>query len=131
MSEAVHLLDCEGLSQTVRGASAMKGRLKTAQPAGVRVTTTSTTLIEAHDVRTYVPARHGAPSRIHVEQVTEEVAKEAVGLLKDAGLHGHEYAVDAALAAVALRQPGPVTVFASDEDALRRLCGDRVVVMGL
>ncbi|MET9775939.1 hypothetical protein ABZ023_17090 [Streptomyces sp. NPDC006367] len=42
-----------------------------------------------------------------------------------------KYAIDAALAAVALRQPGPVTVFASDEDDLRKLCGDRVVVRGL
>ncbi|MFI8191486.1 hypothetical protein ACIF8T_22140 [Streptomyces sp. NPDC085946] len=35
------------------------------------------------------------------------------------------------LAAVALRQPAPVTVFASDEDGLRKLCGDHVVVRGL
>lgn len=126
-----YLLDCEGLSQTVRGAAAMKGRLKAAQLAGVRVMTTSMTLIEAYDVRNYLPAWHWALSRVHVEPVTEEIAKEAIALLKEAGLHGHKYAIDAALAAVALRQPGPVTVFTSDEDDLRKLCGDRVVVMGL
>ncbi|GHB15714.1 hypothetical protein GCM10010377_01410 [Streptomyces viridiviolaceus] len=60
--------------------------------------------------------------------MTEEIANEAIGLLKEAGLHGPKYAIDAALA---LRQPGPVTVFTSDEDDLRKLCGDRVVVMGL
>ena len=128
-NEAVYLLDCEGLSQAVRGAGAMKARLKTAQLTGTRVMTTSMTLIEAYDVRTYIPAWHWALSRIHVEPVTEEIAKEAIGLLKEAGLHGHKYAIDAALAAVALRQPGPVTVFTSDEDDLRKLCGDRVVVM--
>ncbi|MFE9925191.1 hypothetical protein ACFYQA_27540 [Streptomyces sp. NPDC005774] len=131
MKNAVHLLDSEGLSQTVRGATAMKGRLKAAQLAGVRVMTTSMTLIEAYDVRTYLPAWHWALSRVHVEPVTEDIAQEAIGLLKEAGLHGHKYAIDAALAAVALRQPGPVTVFTSDEDDLRKLCGDRVVVMGL
>ncbi|MET8114943.1 hypothetical protein [Streptomyces prasinus] len=93
--------------------------------------TTSMTLIEAYDVRTYLPARHWALSRVHVEPVTKDIAEDAVGLLKEAGLHGHKYAIEAALAAVALRQPGPVTVFTSDEDDLRKLCGDRVVVMGL
>ncbi|WP_181802253.1 PIN domain-containing protein [Streptomyces shenzhenensis] len=89
------------------------------------------TLIEAYDVRTRVPAWHWALSRTRIEPVTEEIAKEAVGLLKEAGLHGHKYAIDAALAAVALRLPGPVTVFTSDEDDLRKLCGDRAVVMSL
>ncbi|GAB3181416.1 hypothetical protein [Streptomyces incanus] len=131
MKNAVYLLDSEGLSQTVCGATAMKGRLKAAQLAGVRVMTTSMTLIEAYDVRTYLPAWHWALSRVHVEPVTEDIAQEAIGLLKEAGLHGHKYAIDAALAAVALRQPGPVTVFTSDEDDLRKLCGDRVVVMSL
>ncbi|MFI2423131.1 hypothetical protein ACH5A7_03330 [Streptomyces sp. NPDC018955] len=109
----------------------MKGRLKTAHLSGIRVMTTSMTLIEAYDVRTCLPAWHRALSRIHIEPVTEDIAKDAVELLKEAGLHGHKYAINAALAAVALRQPGPVTVFTSDEDDLRKLCGDRVVVMGL
>ncbi|MEU2054197.1 hypothetical protein [Streptomyces bungoensis] len=45
------------------------------------------------------------------------------------GLHGHEYAIDAALAAVTLRQPGPITVYTPDEDGMRQLCADRVVVV--
>lgn len=40
--------------------------------------------------------------------------------IKDAGLHGHKYAIDAALAAVVLRQPGLVTIFPSDEDDMRK-----------
>lgn len=126
-----YVLDCEGLSQWVRGERRMGTRIKDAHRLGVRVMTTSMTLIEAYDVRMYIPAWHWALSRIHIEPVTEDIAKEAVALLKDAGLHGHKYAIDAALAAVALRQSGPVTVFTSDEDDLRKLCGDRVVVMGL
>lgn len=129
--EAVYFLDCEGLSRWVRGERRMGFRIKDAHRLGIRVMTTSMTLIEAYDVRTYIPAWHWALSLVHVEPVTEEVAKEAVDLLKETGLHGHKYAIDAALAAVALRQPGPVTVFTSDEDDLRKLCGDRVVVMGL
>jgi predicted nucleic acid-binding protein len=128
---SVYFLDCESLSRWVRGERRMGFRIKDAHRLGLRVMTTSMTLIEAYDVRTYIPAWNWALSRIHVEPVTEEVAEEAVGLLEEAGLHGHKYAIDAALAAVALRQPGPVTVFTSDEDDLRKLCGDRVVVMGL
>ncbi|WP_328768124.1 PIN domain-containing protein [Streptomyces sp. NBC_00286] len=129
--DAVHLLDCEGLSRWVRGERRMGVRFKEARQLGIRVMTTSMTLIEAYDVRTYVPAWHWALSRIRVEPVTEEIAQEAIVLLREAGLHGHKYAIDAALAAVALRQPGPVTVFTSDEDDLRKLCGDRVVVRSL
>lgn len=129
--DPVYLLDCEGLSRWVRGERRMGVRIKDAHRLGIRVMTTSMTLIEAYDVRTYLPAWHWALSRIHVEPVSEDVAEDAIGLLKEAGLHGHKYAIDAALAAVALRQPGPVTVFTSDEDDLRKLCGDRVVVMGL
>ncbi|WP_055690966.1 hypothetical protein [Streptomyces prasinus] len=129
--DPVYLLDCEGLSRWVRGERRTGARVKDAHRLGIRVMTTSMTLIEAYDVRTYLPAWHWALSRVHVEPVTKDIAEDAIGLLKEAGLHGHKYAIDAALAAVALRQPGPVTVFTSDEDDLRKLCGDRVVVMGL
>ncbi|MDX3313661.1 PIN domain-containing protein [Streptomyces sp. NPDC054884] len=93
--------------------------------------TTSMTLIEAYDPKRRLPAWQWALSLIRVEPVTEEIAQEATGLLEEAGLHGHKYAIDAALAAVALRQPGLVTVFTSDEDDMRKLCADRVVVVKL
>ncbi|MFP8882649.1 hypothetical protein [Streptomyces mangrovi] len=127
----VYLLDSEGLSRTVRGTPDMKRRLKAARASGTRVMTTSMTLIEAYDPTRYLPAWQWALSRLHVEPVTEEVARDATGLLGETGLHGHKYAIDAALAAVALRQPGAVTVFTSDEDDMRKLCGDRVVVARL
>jgi hypothetical protein len=48
-----------------------------------------------------------------------------IGLLQAAGLHGRMHAVEAALAAAALRQSGLVTVSTSDEDGMRELCADR------
>ncbi|MET9109674.1 PIN domain-containing protein [Streptomyces zhihengii] len=130
-NEAVYLLDSEGLSRWVRGERRMGLRLKEAHRLGIRVMTTSMTLIEAYDAKAYRPAWHWALSRVHVEPVTEDVANEAITLLRDAGLHGHKYAIDAALAAVALRQSGPVSVFTSDEDDLRKLCGHRAVIVRL
>ncbi|GGW24323.1 hypothetical protein [Streptomyces xantholiticus] len=130
-NEAIYLLDSEGLSQWVRGERRMGLRLKEAHRLGIRVMTTSMTLVEAYDMKTYRPSWHWALSRMNVEPVTEDVANEAIVLLREAGLHGHKYAIDAALAAVALRQPGPVTVFTSDEDDIRKLCGNRVVVVKL
>ncbi|CAL9544809.1 hypothetical protein SUDANB32_04310 [Streptomyces sp. enrichment culture] len=65
-----------------------------------------------------------ALSRVRVEPVTEQATGAAAELLEAAGLHGHEYAIDATVAEMALRQPGPVAVLTSDIDAMARLCGE-------
>ena len=70
-------------------------------------------------------------SRVRVEPVTEQTAKEAARLLKAAGLHGHEYAIDATVAEVALRQAGPVVLLTSDIDDMARLCGRQIGLIGL
>jgi predicted nucleic acid-binding protein len=128
MSELVYLLDSEGLSQAVLGNRAMGARLKDADRSGIRVVTTSMTLIEAYHGRVKRSAWAWTLSKIAVEPVTREIAAEAITLLETAGLHGHKYAIDAALAAVALRQRGDVIVFTSDEEDMRLLCGERLVV---
>ncbi|WP_211268829.1 hypothetical protein [Actinoplanes subtropicus] len=46
-------------------------------------------------------------------------------------MHGHKYAIDAMVAEVALRLPGPVVVLTSDVDDMVGLCGRRVRVVGL
>jgi hypothetical protein len=54
----------------------------------------------------------------------------ARGMLKAAGLHGHTYAIDAILAAVAGReaeQTFQVTVFTSDVDDMRQFLAERPV----
>jgi predicted nucleic acid-binding protein len=127
----VYLLDSEGLSQWVRGDRRMGVRLKDADRSDIPVITTSMTLVEAYHAKLHGPAWRWALSRLRVEPVTEQIANDAIDLLQDAGLHGHKYAIDAALAAVALRQPGRVTIFTSDEDDMRQLCGDRALVVKL
>ncbi|MFF1409844.1 PIN domain-containing protein [Streptomyces sp. NPDC058289] len=131
MSELVYLLDSEGLSQAVLGNRTMGARLKDADRSGIRVMTSSMTLVEAYHKQVRKAAWTRTLSKIAVEPVTREIAGEAIELLETAGLHGHKYAIDAALAAVALRQPGSVTIFTSDEDDMGLLCGDRVAVRGI
>lgn len=66
-----------------------------------------------------------------MEPVTEQGARAAAELLKDAGLHGHKYAIDATVAEVALRQPKPVALLTSDSDDMTKLCGSQVRVIPL
>lgn len=127
----VYLLDSKGLSQWVGGDRRMGARIKDADRSDIPVVTTSMTLIEAYHSKLHRPAWRWALSRLRVEPVTEQIANAAIDLLQDAGLHGHKYAIDAALAAVALRQPGRVTIFTSDEEDMRKLCGDRVALVKL
>lgn len=127
----VYLLDSEGLSQAVLGNRTMGARLGHARHTGIRVVTTSMTLIEAYHKRVKKPAWTWTLSWIAVEPVTREVAVEAIELLEAAGLHGRKYAIDAALAAVALRQRDRVTIFTSDVDDMTLLCGDRVAIRGI
>lgn len=63
--------------------------------------------------------------------MTEQAARASAELLKAAGLHGHTYAIDATVAEMALRQPGPVALLASDVDDMARLCGDRIRLIGV
>lgn len=91
----------------------------------------SMTLIEAYHSKIRRPVWNWTVSGIVVEPVTRAVADEAIGLLRETGLHGHKYPIDATLAVLANRRPGRVAVFTSDEDDMGRLCAARVLVRGL
>ncbi|MFF4017840.1 PIN domain-containing protein [Streptomyces sp. NPDC001843] len=131
MGVGTYVLDCEALSRAVLRERRMTARLNEAHRAGIRVVTSSMTLIEAYHGQVNRAAWSWAMSRVVVEPVTREVAEAAVVLLQDTGLHGHKYAIDAALAVIAGRQVGGVVVFTSDEDDMGKLCGGRVVVTGV
>ncbi|MFG2114794.1 type II toxin-antitoxin system VapC family toxin [Streptomyces sp. NPDC048718] len=128
MTELCYVLDSEALSRAALGDMKMRARLADAHKAGVSVVTSSMTLIEAYHSKIPYAAWKWFLSRIEVEPVTEEIADSAITLLKGAGLHGHKYAIDAALAVIAGRRRGIVTVFTSDEDDMNKLCPSRVVV---
>ncbi|SMQ17044.1 hypothetical protein SAMN06272771_3426 [Streptomyces sp. Ag82_O1-12] len=131
MVPSCYVLDCEALSRAVLGERVMLARLKDAHRSGIRVVTSSMTLIEAYHGRVRRAAWAWAMSRVVVEPVTREVADAAVTLLQETGLHGHKHAIDAALAVIAGRQPAGVVLFTSDEDDMGKLCGPGVRVVPL
>ncbi|CAM5594504.1 hypothetical protein GCM10010329_49000 [Streptomyces spiroverticillatus] len=131
MPELSYVLDCEALSRAARGDLAMRSRLKEARRSRIHVVTSSMTLIEAYHDKISAPAWSWTMSLIAVEPVTKEIADTAIQLLRQTGLHGHKYAIDAALAVIAGRQRGRVALFTSDEDDMTKLCPPTVRVMPL
>lgn len=123
------VLDSEGLAKAVQRDREVTGWLALARADDMRVVTSAATLVEVMHPGISRPALEWTLSRIVVEPVTEEVARQAAALLADAGRHGHKYAIDAMLSATALAAPRPVTVLTSDPEDLLALCGTRALVL--
>ncbi|NEB16610.1 PIN domain-containing protein [Streptomyces coelicoflavus] len=123
------VLDSEALSLLLRNDRAMTARIEATRRAGLPVRVSALTVVEAVHGKTDIPRLRWYLSRLRLEAVTPEDSLEAVNLLREAGgLHGHKYAIDALVAAMALRSPSPALVLTSDRDDWTRLCGDRVII---
>ncbi len=125
------VLDCEGLSAWLVQDRKVLTLIDAAWRRESRVVISANTIIEVTHAGTNMPRLNWLLSRVKVEPVTEQTAKAAAKLLKEAGLHGHKYALDASVAEAALRQPGPVAILTSDTDDMRKLCGRRVKTIPL
>lgn len=123
------VLDSEGLAKAVLRDREVTGWLALARADDMRVITSAATLVEVVHPRIKRPALEWTLSRVVIEPVTEPIARHAIALLADAGLHGHKYAIDAILCATALASPGPVTALTSDPEDLTALCGGLVTVI--
>lgn len=84
------------------------------------------TIIEAVNRRTDKTRLAWVLSGGRIVHIGDEEAKAASAMLINAGLHGHKYAIDAAVAEAALCQRRPVVMLTSDIDDMTKLCGDRV-----
>lgn len=120
------VLDSEGLSAWIAQDRKVLAMFRLFHEAGADLVVGANTIVEVSHARVNLPRLHWALSRVRIEPVTGRAAREAAALLKATGLHGHQYAIDATVAEVALRQPGPVAMLTSDVDDMRKLCGDRV-----
>lgn len=123
------VLDSEALSLLLRNDRKMAARIEASRQAGVPVLVSALTIVEAVHGKTDLARLKWVLSRLRVEPVSQEDSLTAVELLQDAGgLHGHKYAIDALVAALALRAPSPVIVLTSDRDDWSKLCGKRVII---
>ncbi|WP_220134907.1 DNA-binding protein [Nocardia gipuzkoensis] len=103
--------------------------VQAAKEDGVRVATTAMTTVEA-DYSTVHPARIAwTLSQVDVHAVTRELAAQAAALLREHGLSGHKYAIDAVLAAFARSVQGLVTVVTSDPEDMALLCGTEIEIV--
>ena len=121
------LLDAQGLSLLVNRDPAMAAFLIGARRSDIPMVISPATIVEVVHRRTDRSRLDWLLSRLAVEPISEHDARTAVRLLHEAGdLHGHAHAIDAMVAALALRLPEPVVVVTSDPDDWNRLVGDRV-----
>ncbi|SFX90781.1 DNA-binding protein [Streptomyces atratus] len=124
--EGTLVLDSEGLSKLLGDDEPVVALVAEARSRGMEVVISALTIIEAVHARTNKARLAWVLSGLRTVPVGDEEAKAASALLMAAGLHGHKYAIDAAVAEAALRQQRPVVMLTSDVDDMRKLCGDRV-----
>ncbi|MFI6725164.1 DNA-binding protein [Streptomyces sp. R-74717] len=124
--EGTLVLDSEGLSKLLSDDETAVALVAEARSRGMEVVISALTIIEAVHARTNKARLAWVLSGLRTVPVGDEEAKAASALLMAAGLHGHKYAIDAAVAEAALRQQRPVVMLTSDVDDMGKLCGDRV-----
>ncbi|MFJ1709022.1 PIN domain-containing protein [Kitasatospora sp. NPDC088346] len=123
------VLDSGALSPLLRNDRGMAARIEASRQVGVPVPVSALTVVEAVQEKTDLARSKWVLSRLRVEPVGQADSLTAVGLLRDAGgLPGHRYAIDALVAALALRVAAPVIALTSDRDDRSRLCGNRVII---
>ncbi|WP_405685655.1 DNA-binding protein [Streptomyces sp. NBC_00057] len=124
--EGTLVLDSEGLSKLLSDDEAVVALVAEARSRGMEVAISALTIIEAVHARTNKARLAWVLSGLRTVPVGDEEAKAASTLLMAAGLHGHKYAIDAAVAEAALRQQRPVVMLTSDVEDMSKLCGERV-----
>ncbi|MDH6226483.1 hypothetical protein [Streptomyces sp. MJP52] len=130
--QRLFVFDCEALSKAVHGNREVTALIKAAPQLDIPIITSALTTLEAWDPREGAKQSlwNWTLSRIRVVHTDDEVIAIARKMLKTAGLHGHKYAIDAVLAAIAARETASgiqVTVFTSDTDDMTQLLADHPV----
>ena len=131
LSAGTVVLDSEGLSRWCAADQRVTTYVREAQSNDFRVIVSALTPIEAFDMRGKNERFRWHLSRLKIEPVTDEVSFHAIDLLCEAGLHGHKYAIDAVVAATALRSVKPVVILTSGADDMEKLCGKQARIVAV
>jgi predicted nucleic acid-binding protein len=115
------VLDAEGLAKLAAGDARTRGYLDSAAARGARVAVSAITLTEVLRGGPRDAPVHLVLSRITVVPISAAVARRAGELLGTTGLSGHRCAIDAVVAATALKAERPVVLLTSDPDDMSRL----------
>jgi predicted nucleic acid-binding protein len=119
--KATLILDAEGLVKLALGDHVALSLARDVHDKNGDVVTAATTLTEVRRGQPRDAAMHRVLNKITVVPVDERLGRAAGELLGRSGLSGHQHALDALLAAVALDQPRPVVLLTSDPGDLSRL----------
>ncbi|MEU6234246.1 DNA-binding protein [Kitasatospora sp. NPDC047058] len=125
------VLDSQGLSSWITQDRGVLAMLQVFHAMGADFVVGANTIVEVTHARVNEARLNWTLSRVKVEPVTEQAARVSAKLLRQAGLHGHKYAIDATVAELALRQSGPVAMLTSDIDDMAKLCGSRVRLIAI
>ncbi|AUY50605.1 DNA-binding protein [Streptomyces sp. CB01881] len=133
MSERVEtvVLDSQGVSAWIAQDRGVLAMIRSFHSMAADLVVCANTIVEVVHARVSAPRLHWVLSQVKIEAVTEQAARASAELLKQAGLHGHKYAIDATVAEMALRQPGPVAMLTSDVDDMAKLCGRRIRLIAI
>ncbi|WP_405012224.1 DNA-binding protein [Kitasatospora sp. NBC_01539] len=128
MSERIEtvVLDSQGVSAWISQDRDVLAMIRSFHSMAAGLVVGANTIVEISHARVNSARLNWVLSQVKIEAVTEQAARTSAALLKHTGLHGHKYAIDATVAEMALRQPGPVAMLTSDIDDMAKLCGDRV-----
>src|SRR4051794_17788630 len=107
------VLDSGGLARLAAGDHGVRAYFESGRERGARVVVSAITLTEVLRGGRRDAGVHRVLSRIVVMPVTAELGRRAGELLGTVGLSGHRYAVDAVVAATALRLARPVLLLTS------------------
>ncbi|WP_432124694.1 DNA-binding protein [Streptomyces sp. C10-9-1] len=125
------VLDSQGLSAWTSQDRAVLAMIRSFHAMAADLVVCANTIVEVMHARVNTARLNSVLSQVKVEAVTEQAAEAAAGLLKEADLHGHTCAIDATVAELALRRPGPVAMLTSDIDDMARLYGNRVRLIAI
>jgi predicted nucleic acid-binding protein len=115
------VLDCEGIAKLASGDPMTRHRFEAARRRRSRVVTAAPTLAELLRGTARDAAMHRVLNRITVVPIDKRMGRAAGELLGRVGLSGHQHALDALLAVVALEQQRPIVLLTSDPDDLGAL----------